>query len=179
MEHDDRREVIATINDLAGWMDFHRQLEAAGNCVRPVRLTGRIVVADQLSGEITRTFNTSEFPGGVLLKACGNRRSTVCVSCASLYRQDARRIVSAGLEGGKGVPASVAGDPSLFVTLTGPSFGAHLSQRSTTRSHPAVNFSEHDCKGPAPLGKGAGCGVDADDGGGVGRLPPRHGHRPR
>ncbi len=37
---------------------------------------------------------------------------------------DARMLVLAGLEGGKGVPESIADHPVVFATLTAPSFGA-------------------------------------------------------
>ncbi len=62
-------------------------------------------------------------PDGVLLTACGNRRASRCPSCSQTYRGDAFQLISAGLAGGKGVPASVAEHPRLFVTLTAPSFG--------------------------------------------------------
>ncbi len=47
-----------------------------------------------------------------------------CPSCATLYRGDARHLVRAGLEGGKGVDESVANHPAVFMTLTAPGFGA-------------------------------------------------------
>ncbi|MGH8884364.1 MAG: replication initiator [Egibacteraceae bacterium] len=43
--------------------------------------------------------------------------------CSRLYQQDAWQLVVSGLAGGKGVPDSMAGHPTLFVTLTAPSFG--------------------------------------------------------
>ena len=59
----------------------------------------------------------------VLLTACGNRRESRCPSCAATYRADAYQLVRAGLDGGKGVPDSIAGHPRLFVTFTAPGFG--------------------------------------------------------
>lgn len=64
----------------------------------------------------------------MLRKACGNRREAVCPSCAERYRQDAYHLISAGLRGGKGVPASVTTHPFVFATLTAPSFG-HVHTR--------------------------------------------------
>ena len=62
-------------------------------------------------------------PDGVLYKRCGNRRATVCPSCAELYQRDAYHLIRIGLVGGNGVPDDVATHPALFVTLTAPSFG--------------------------------------------------------
>ena len=58
---------------------------------------------------------------------CGNRRARVCRPCSTIYKYDAYHLVASGLRGGKGVPATVASTPRLFVTLTAPSFGpVHL-----------------------------------------------------
>ena len=40
-------------------------------------------------------------------------------------------------------------------------------------------YLEHDCKGFPLPGRGSRCGLDADDGSGLCRLPPRHHHRAR
>jgi hypothetical protein len=61
--------------------------------------------------------------------ACGNRREAVCPSCSAVYKRDARQLVRAGLAGGKGIPASIAGHPCVFATLTAPSFGPVHSRR--------------------------------------------------
>ena len=66
----------------------------------------------------------SRFPDNVVLKACGSRSELRCPSCATLYRGDARHLVRAGLEGGKGMDESVAEHPAVFMTLTAPGFGA-------------------------------------------------------
>ena len=70
-------------------------------------------------------------PDGVIYKACGNRRATVCPSCAEVYRADAYQLVLAGLQGGKGVPDTVARHPAVFATLTAPGFGLVHTQRKT------------------------------------------------
>jgi hypothetical protein len=115
--------IVARIASPAGLGAFQRQVAAAGNCVHPVRLAGRVVSLDGESGEIA-IFDTRELPDGVLLKACGNRRATRCPPCSAVYKEDARHLVMAGLQGGKGVPETVVAHPAVFVTLTGPSFGA-------------------------------------------------------
>ncbi len=81
-------------------------------------------------------FDTRSLPDGVLLKACGTRRETLCPPCASLYRGDAFALVAAGLRGGKEVPETVAEHPAVLLTLTAPSFGAVHRQRPDGTCHP-------------------------------------------
>jgi len=86
--------------------DFLRQGENCVWCRHPVRLRGRQVAVD--AAAVRRiVFSSRSQPDGVVLKACGNRRETRCPSCARRYRADARHLVKAGLEGGKGVDPSV------------------------------------------------------------------------
>jgi hypothetical protein len=107
-------------NDLDAWMD---QVQSAGYCTRPVRLSGRVDAVDTQTGELALAFSSEGQPDGVILKACGSRRATRCEPCSVVYKGDARQLVMAGLAGGKGVPESVASHPAVFVTLTAPSFG--------------------------------------------------------
>ncbi|WP_131765072.1 replication initiator [Candidatus Protofrankia californiensis] len=102
---------------------FLTQLDRVAGCTHPVRLTGRVEQIDTASGEIRRTFDTTDLPDGVILVPCGNRRASVCPSCSYLYAGDAWQIVHAGMVGGAGVPEQVAAHPGLFVTVTAPSFG--------------------------------------------------------
>jgi hypothetical protein len=107
---------------------FEAQLRSSGFCARPVRLSGSVEVCDGHGG-LRRVWSTDGEPDELLRKACGNRREAVCGPCAERYRGDAWQLIAAGLRGGKGVPASVAGHPAVFATLTAPSFGpvhAHL-----------------------------------------------------
>jgi hypothetical protein len=97
------------------------QLRSSGYCARPVRLRGRIETCDGQGRR--RVWSTDTEPDGILRKACGNRREAVCPPCAERYRQDAYHLIAAGLRGGKGIPTTVAGHPTVFVTLTAPSFG--------------------------------------------------------
>jgi hypothetical protein len=99
--------------------DFLTQGARCGWCVHPIRLRGYV-----LSGDNRRiVFSSHEFPDNVVLKACGSRSELRCPSCATIYRGDARHLIRAGLEGGKGVDESVAAHPAVFLTLTAPSFG--------------------------------------------------------
>ena len=111
---------------LPGWL---AQVRRTGYCSHPVRLAGRIDHADIQTGEVREFYSTEAEPGGVLLKACGNRRASVCPACAETYRRDAWQLIAAGLRGGKGTPETVGSHPRLFVTFTAPSFGAVHTQR--------------------------------------------------
>ena len=102
---------------------FTDALAAAGNCSHPVRLVGSSSTVDARTGEVVTDFRSSDQPLGMLFKPCGNRRADVCPACSRVYARDMYEVISTGLHGGKGVPETVARNPLLFVTLTGPSFG--------------------------------------------------------
>jgi hypothetical protein len=123
LQRDDVQALLARLDTPWGLDAFKRQVAGAGNCSRPVRLAGRVDSYDSATGEKVASFDSEELPDGVLLKACGNRRASRCAPCAYVYKEDAKQLVRAGMIGGKGVPESVAGNISLLVTLTGPSFG--------------------------------------------------------
>ena len=72
-------------------------------------------------------------PGRTVTVACKDRRAAVC---SRVYKGDAWHLVAAGLEGGKGLPATVAHHPRLFVTLTAPSFGSVHHVRPDGGCHP-------------------------------------------
>jgi replication initiator protein RepSA len=113
---------------------FLRQAARAGFCAHPVRLEGGITHArvNRRTGELVASrevYSSDQEPGGLLLKACGNRRASRCSACAEVYRRDEYQLVRAGLAGGKGVPTTVAEHPRLFVTLTAPGFGPVHTQR--------------------------------------------------
>jgi hypothetical protein len=116
-----RRRIEAS--DFALW---ERELAAVGYCAHPVRLRGSIAQVDRASGELREVYTTDHQRNGVLLKRCGSRLASRCPACAWTYQQDAYHLLRAGLTGDqtKGTPATVAGHPRLFVTLTAPSFGA-------------------------------------------------------
>jgi hypothetical protein len=114
-------------DDYDAWL---RHLGGAAGCTHPVRLTGDTMTVDTRTGEVISARSTRDMPDSVIYKPCGNRRATVCPSCAEVYRADAYQLVLAGLAGGKGVPESVAGHPAVFGTLTAPGFGAVHTRRA-------------------------------------------------
>src|SRR5205085_1972338 len=74
-------------------------------------------------------YTTVHEPGGVLPVACKTRRASRCPPCAEVYRADTYQLIRAGLRGGKGIPATVADHPCVFVTLTAPPFGSVHARR--------------------------------------------------
>ena len=116
--------VVEVLSDEEGYEAFRQQARSCRHCAEPVRLTGQARTVDRATGEVVESFRSAALPGRELLKPCGTRRATRCPSCAEVYQGDARALVRAGLVGGKGVEASVATRPTVFATLTGPSFGA-------------------------------------------------------
>ncbi|MER6592102.1 replication initiator [Micromonospora purpureochromogenes] len=124
----------ASAGDYFGWL--HHVWPAAG-CTRPVRLTGECATINPATGELLALASTDDMPDGQIYKPCGNRRASVCPSCAEVYRRDAFHLIRAGLVGGKGIPTAVAGHPAVFVTLTAPSFGA-VHTRRTSKTGQAI-----------------------------------------
>ena len=95
----------------AGRDDYQQWLATAmpaSGCVRPIRLAGQTHDVDSKTGEILSTFDTSSMHDRVIYTACGDRRASVCPSCAETYRRDTYQLIRAGLVGGKGVPESVS-----------------------------------------------------------------------
>jgi hypothetical protein len=114
------------------YAEWDRQIRATGACANPIRIRGWTMKTDAATGELLDSYDTDGSLLGYLLIPCGNRRAAVCPSCSQVYRYDARQLVRAGLAGGKGVPATVALHPLLFVTLTAPSFGpVHARHKQT------------------------------------------------
>jgi len=98
----------------------------AARCSAPIRLVGERLTVDRKTGEIVERFASADTPDGVVLVACGNRRSSRCPSCSTTYGRDAYALVRAGLAGDevRGVSTKLADHPRVFATLTAPSFGA-------------------------------------------------------
>jgi hypothetical protein len=116
-----------------GYQRWAELVAQAGYCHHPIRLAGRVEQADRATGEVRAVYDTGREPDGVLLKACGTRRESRCPSCAATYRADAFQLLAAGLNGGKGIPETVAEHPRLFVTFTAPSFGRVHSRKAQGR----------------------------------------------
>ncbi|WP_308210528.1 replication initiator [Actinomadura luzonensis] len=74
-------------------------------------------------------YTTRQEPDGILRLPCKTRRASRCPACAEVYRADTYHLIRAGLVGGKGVPETVTAHPTLFVTLTAPSFGTVHARR--------------------------------------------------
>jgi hypothetical protein len=126
--------------------DFLTQGERCRWCSHPIRLRGHVLDSD---GRIV--FSSHAFPDNVVLKACGSRSELRCPSCATLYRGDARHLVRAGLEGGKGIDESIATHPAVFLTLTAPGFGAVHRESSANACH------SRDGRSPCPHGRSLVC----------------------
>jgi hypothetical protein len=128
-------EVLQEVVERAGpgYDRWAEQVAATGYCAHPVRLRGRVEHADQGTGELREVYTTEREPDATLLKACGNRRASVCPSCSATYQADQFQLLAAGLRGGKGVPETIAEHPRLFVTFTAPSFGKVHSRKARGR----------------------------------------------
>jgi hypothetical protein len=124
-----------------GWLDHVRP---AGGCTRPIRLVGTIDTVDRTTGERLARVDTADLPDRAIYKACGNRRHTVCPSCAETYRRDAFQLIRAGLVGGKGVPESVALHDAVFPTFTAPSFGPVHGR--VVKKHTCAGRRRCDCR---------------------------------
>lgn len=136
-------DILARLTSPGGYDAFATQVRAARCCRRPVRLSGQIRRSDP-AGRPEVLFDSARLPDGVLLKACGTRRETVCPPCASLYRGDAFALVAAGLRGGKGVPETVAEHPAVLLTLTAPSFGPVHRVRADGSCHRSGRRCAHE-----------------------------------
>jgi hypothetical protein len=138
-----------------GYERWAEQVAATGYCAHPVRLRGRVEHADRATGEVRTVYSTDREPDATLLKACGNRRVSVCSSCSATYQADSFQLLAAGLRGGKGVPETVTRHPRLFVTFTAPSFG----RVHTRKAQGLLMFPCHPYRQGVrcPHGKRAGC----------------------
>ncbi|MET9023093.1 replication initiator [Actinopolymorpha sp. NPDC004070] len=126
--------------DYGQWLS---RVRSAAGCTNPVRLAGkfRTATVNTTRGEVTNDGperSTADMPDGVIYKACGNRRASVCPSCSEIYRADAYQLVLAGMRGGKGVPETVSGHPAVFATVTAPGFGIVHTPRTNKKGQPAL-----------------------------------------
>jgi hypothetical protein len=137
--------VLARAGD--GYFDWLDHIWPAAGCSHPVRLHGDIRTVDARTGELLRNVTTNDMPDQVIYKACGNRRTAACPSCAETYRRDAYHVIRSGLVGGKGVPETVATHSAVFATFTAPSFGP-VHARVVTR-HACAERARCACR-PEP-----------------------------
>ena len=75
--------------------------------------------------------------------ACGNRREAVCPPCAERYRGDASACERRP-QGRQGHPRHGRRAPGVFVTLTGPSFGAVHTRGTRPDGRPRRCRPRHD-----------------------------------
>ncbi|WP_051426240.1 replication initiator [Jiangella gansuensis] len=111
------------VDQLAARLSQSDAERATRGCSNPIRLTGSSVHVDAATGEVVGTYSSDDEHDGHTYVRCGNRRAEVCASCSREYKGDAWHVLMSGLLGGLGVPESVSQHPSVFVTLTAPSFG--------------------------------------------------------
>jgi len=123
---------------------WHRHVQGAAGCVRPVRLAGSMATVEAGTGRILAETSTADMPDGILYKPCGNRRASFCPTCSQRYKRDAYQLVRAGLVGGKGVPEHVARHPAVFPTFTAPSFGPVHTR--IVRRHTCASRARCDCR---------------------------------
>ncbi|TDU05625.1 hypothetical protein EDD99_4150 [Streptomyces sp. 846.5] len=117
------RELIELVN-MPGFKRWAEQIRAIGGCAHPIYLAGHSTTVDTATGQLLHHYSTTDEPRGSLAVRCRNRRASRCAPCSREHQGDTFHLVRAGLVGGKGVPATVATHPRLFVTLTAPTFGA-------------------------------------------------------
>jgi hypothetical protein len=156
------------------YYDWLTHVKAAAGCTRPVRLSGTLSTVEPATGRILDHRHTDSLPDAAIYKACGNRRASVCPSCAHTYQRDAYQLLRAGLVGGKGVPEAVSTHPAVFVTLTAPGFGTVHTRRVSTHScsdrkrcdcRPDPCHARRDTPAPCDHGRPAVCWTrhDHDD----------------
>ncbi|SCG77659.1 hypothetical protein GA0070609_5434 [Micromonospora echinaurantiaca] len=144
--------IRATQPDYFGWLDHVR---AAAGCTRPIRLAGSLLTVEASTGRVLGQRHTDAMPDSAIYTACGNRRATVCPSCAQTYQRDAFQLLRAGLVGGKGVPETVASHPAVFPTFTAPSFGpvhARVVKRHTCGSRRRCDCRAEPCHARRDVG---------------------------
>lgn len=148
-------EVVALLERASrpGFDAWQRNILRLDGCTNPVHLVGGATLVDRRTGEALHSFTSDEY-GGRLLVACGNRRATVCPTCASVYRADTYQLIRTGLVGGKDVVTEVSGHPRVFATLTAPSFGPVHTRRERDGRPQACRPRRTDdrCRHGVPVG---------------------------
>lgn len=124
-------------------------------CSRPIQLAGSSTTIDAATGEVLSSYSSTTAPLGVTFVPCGNRRASVCPACSRTYARDTFELIRAGAVGGKTVPASVAANPMLFVTLTAPTFG-HVHRAAKPGQAP-VRCRPRDRSKRCEHGRPVGC----------------------
>ncbi|MEH1124450.1 replication initiator [Micromonospora sp. CPCC 206061] len=105
--------------DYPEWLSH---VKAAASCRHPIRLAGQIHV-NNADGQRLATVDTEDMPDGAIYTPCGNRRASVCPSCAEVYRRDTYHLIKAGLVGDRWGLPPLHEHIAIFLTVTAPSFG--------------------------------------------------------
>jgi hypothetical protein len=136
-------------------------VRAASACTRPIRLTGQIDVKNP-DGSIMHTIDTDTMPDGAIYTPCGNRRASVCPSCAEVYRRDTYHLIAAGLRGDRWGLPPLGQHLAVFLTTTAPSFGP--VHHRVVKTHTADCRAKDTCTCRAsvcrPFGKPCPHGAD-------------------
>ena len=111
------------LREMLGEAGLSSAQQRTHDCARPVRLKGAAQLLNITTGEVRTVYSSDQELDGTTWIPCGNRRAAVCAPCSATYKRDAWQLITAGLGGGKGIPATVADHPCTFATLTAPSFG--------------------------------------------------------
>ena len=116
--------ILARLHGPDGFDAFRAQVRATRACRRPVRLSGETIGDRRKDPPRGRSSTARDLPDGVLLKACGTRRETLCPPCASLYPRG--RLRSGGCRASRWARAipeeSCTTIRPCFLTLTAPFF---------------------------------------------------------
>ncbi|MGW4942962.1 replication initiator [Actinoplanes sp. NPDC004185] len=124
----------ARTGDYFEWLDH---VKGAAACKHPIRLTGQIDVKNP-DGSLMHSIDTDTMPDGAIYTPCGNRRASVCPSCAEVYRRDTYHLIAAGLRGDRWGLPPLGQHLAVFLTATAPSFG--------TVHHRVVKTHATDCR---------------------------------
>lgn len=131
---DDLAEQVGKRLISRGFTDWAQQAERVHFCARPIHLKGGSQTVDRQTGEILSSFGDSSGEGTELLLPCGNRRKSKCPACSRLYARDMFEMIRTGMLGGKNVPEQVRNNPTIFLTLTAPSFGSVHGKRPNNQA---------------------------------------------
>ena len=125
--------------DYPEWLNH---IKGAAACKHPIRLVGDIHVKNR-AGDDMGTISTDTMPDGAIYTPCGNRRASVCPSCAETYRKDTYHLIKAGLEGDRWGLPPLNQHIAIFLTATAPSFG--LVHHRVVKKHAADCRKKDGC----------------------------------
>lgn len=140
-------DMIERVRNEQGYTKLRRAAKTAKWCARPIQLSQ----SPERVG-VRRKLGCADHPRGsdfdeIYFKACGTRRLSRCQPCSKVYQGDARQLILAGLVGGKGISVDVSKHPTVFATLTAPSFGqVHRAIRKSGGKSICHPYGNKRCK---------------------------------